>query len=57
MLSKYTTTAMTAVRICSLNAWYGVGVVLALLDQEVRLYAWCVLEFDVVVRVRCSMRS
>ena len=54
VLTKYTTMAMTAVRLCSSNAWN--GVVLALLDEQaVRLYlarAW--IEFESVICVRCS---
>ena len=43
MLSKYTTMAMTAVRLSSLHVWN--HLVLALDEQRVRLY-WCVLEFE-----------
>ena len=41
-------------RVSSLNVWN--GVVLVLDEQPVRLYCG-VLEFDGVVRVRCSVRS
>ena len=54
VLSKYTKMAMAAVRLFSLNLWH--GVVLALDKQAVRWY-WCALEFEVVIRVRCSMMS
>ena len=39
--------------LCSLNVWN--GVVLDLGEKRVSLY-WCVLEFEAVIGVRCSMR-
>ena len=41
-------------RLCSFNVWHGFA--LALDEQPVCLY-WCVFEFEVDIRVRCSMMS
>ena len=53
--SKYTTMAMTAVRLCSLNVWN--DVMFALDEQDVRLYCWLVFAFEAVISVRHSMGS